>query len=237
MPARSLALAGLLAAVLPAATTLAAPYAGAAGRRGVVRVAGVGSVSVRPDVAIVHAGIEVSGEDLSEAVGQASAAMRRVLATLGEAGIPERDVRTTRHDVRVQRAWKDGQEGEITGYTVAEEVRVVVRELAKLSAVLDRAVAAGANVLRGLSFEKDDPTQEQREALGRAVAQARAKAEAIAKASGVTLGDVLEIAEVGAGAPIPFERARVALQAADGAPVSPGELEISARVEATYALR
>jgi uncharacterized protein YggE len=207
-----------------------------AGRRGVVRVAGVGRVSVRPDVAVVHAGIEVGGKELSAAVGEASAAMRRVLAALAEAGVPERDVRTTRHDVRVQRAWKDGQEGEITGYAVTEEVRVVVRELARLPAVLDRAVAAGANVLRGLSFEKDDPTQEQREALARAVAQARAKAEALAKAGGVALGDVLEIAEGGAAPPIPFERARVALQA-DGAPVSPGELEITAQVEVTYAIR
>jgi uncharacterized protein YggE len=187
-------------------------------------------------VAVVHAGIEVSGKELSAAVAEASAAMRRVLEALEEVGVAARDVRTTRHDVRVQRAWKDGQEGEITGYAVAQEVRVVVRDLARLPAVLDRAVAAGANVLRGLSFEKDDPAPEQREALARAVAQARAKAEAIAKAGGVALGDVVEIAEVGAPPPIPFERARAALQA-DGAPVSPGELEISAQVEVTYAVR
>lgn len=236
MPFRTIALSAALACLLLPAHGLAASKAPASRRT--LRVSGSGRVSVRPDVSVVYAGVEATGKDLAQTLSDASSAMRRVLSALAEAGIPERDVRTTRHDVQVLRAWKDGQPGEITGYAVSDEVRVIVRDLARLSDVLERVAGTGANSLRGLSFERDDPTPERREALARAVAQARAKAEAIAKASGVTLGDILEIAEAGESPPIPLER-RGALVAAsaEGTPVSPGELEIFAGVSVTWAIR
>lgn len=204
----------------------------------VIRVSGEGRVSVAPDVAVVHVGVEATGKDLARTVTEASARMRRVLSALEAAGVAAREVRTTRHDVQVQRAWEKGREGEITGYAVHDEARVVVRELGKLGSVLAAVVSAGSNSLRGLAFEKDDPAPARREALGRAVAEAREKALAIAEASGVALGEVLEIAEAGAAGPIPFERrAAVAAIQAEGVPVSPGELEIVAGVNATYAIR
>lgn len=237
MPARSpvAVVAALLAAVsLPLRAAGAEPLAGPLPR--LVRVSGEGKVLVRPDVAIVHAGAEAAGKDLAKAVADAAGRMRRIQAALAQAGVPERDVRTTRHDVEVTRAYEQGRPGEITGYTVSDEVRVVVRDLSKLGAILERVVAAGANALRGLSFEKDDPAPERREALARAVADARAKAEAVAKASGVTLGEVVEVSESGAGRPIvPLGRAMA--MRAEEAPVSPGELEISAAVEVTWVIR
>jgi uncharacterized protein len=236
MPARPPAVVAVLLALLgPArADADAAPGGGPPGR--LIRVSGEGRVTVRPDVAVVHAGVQASGQDLSRIRSETSTRMRRVLAALAQAGIPERDVRTTRHDIQLERAHPDGRPGEITGYRVTEEVRVVVRDLARLGAVLERALAAGANTLRDLSFEKDDETDERREALARAVADARGKAEAIAAASGVALGDLLELAESGAAPPIPFVQRGLAAHA-EGAPVSPGELEIVARIDAAWAIR
>lgn len=231
LPALPLALAALLAAA-PAA-------AGEAVREPprVVRVLGEGRVRVQPDVAILFVGAEATGKELAKAVADATDRMRRIQAALAAAGVPERDVRTTRHDVQVQRAYREGREGEITGYAVSDEVRVVVRELSRLPAVLERVVAAGSNALRGLSFEKDDPAPEQREALARAVADARAKAEVLAKAAGVALGEVLELAESGPRAIVPQRGVSAMAMRAEGAPVSPGELEITAAVDATWAIR
>lgn len=235
MPARAVA-AVLVLALAPSPGAGSEPLPPGSTRT--LHVTGEGRVSVRPDTAVVHAGVEATGKDLARTVADASARMRRVLAALSQAGVPDQDVRTTRHDVSVQRAWKDGRQGEITGYAVSDEVRVTVRELDRLPAVLDRVVAAGSNALRGLSFEKDDPASERREALSRAVADARAKAEALAKASGVELGAILEIAEAGTARPIPLvRRAALAASAEGGAPVSPGELEISAGVDVTWAIR
>jgi uncharacterized protein len=239
--ALSLSLAAACAAPLarPAAADAAAPPPGrdpAAPR--LVRVSGEGRVMVRPDVAVVLVGADATGKDLAKVVDDAAARMRRVQAALLQTGIAERDVRTTRHDVQVDRNYASGGRGEITGYSVSDEVRVVVRDLARLGTVLERVVAAGSNALRGLSFEKDDPAPERREALARAVADARAKAEVLARASGVALGEVLEIAEGGARPVVPLQRGVAAMaMRAEAAPVSPGELEITAGADVTWAIR
>ena len=96
--------------------------------RRVIRVTGEGRVTVRPDVAVVHAGVEATGKTLAPTVADASARIRKVLAALAEVGIADRDVATVRHDVQVERPWVDGRPRDITGYTVVDEVRITVRD-------------------------------------------------------------------------------------------------------------
>ena len=156
-----------------------------------IHVSGEAHVSVRPDVAVVFAGVTATGKDLAP----------------------------------------------VTGYTVVDEARVTVRDLAKVGPVLDRVLAAGSNTLRSLSFEKDDPTPEQARALAAAYASARAKAEALARAAGVTLGEVVTVSAGGQVRPFPMVRSAMAMDKAAGAPVSPGEVEIGASVDVTFAIR
>jgi uncharacterized protein len=200
-----------------------------------LRVTGEGEVSVRPDVAVVTAGVEAEGKDLAAVTADVNAQMRKVLAALGQVGVAEKDVLTTRHDIQVNRPWRDGVQGPISGYTVAQEVRVTVRDLTKLGAVLDRVVAAGANALRGLSFEKESPVPERAAALAAAVRAAKVKAEAVAKAAGVQLGEVLTVSETATVQPFPNVRMAMA-QDAGGAAPSAGDVRISAAVEVVFGI-
>jgi uncharacterized protein YggE len=211
------------------------PPPAAVGQR-TLRVTGEGEVSVRPDVAVVTAGVEAEGKDLAAVTAEVNAQMRKVLAALGQVGVAEKDVLTTRHDVQVNRPWRDGVQGPISGYTVVQEVRVTVRDLSRLGAVLDRVVAAGANALRGLSFEKETPVPERAAALASAVRAARVKAEAVAKAAGVQLGEVLTISESVTAQPFPNVRTAMA-QDAGGAAPSAGDIRISAAVEVVFGIR
>jgi uncharacterized protein YggE len=196
-------------------------------------------VTVKPDVARLTTGVQATGKDLARTTADVAARVRRILDELARLGIAEKDVQTTRHDIQVERSWENGKPGPITGYTVADDLRVTVRDLAKLPQVLERVVAVGSNVLQGLAFEKDDPAPAQAEALARAVQIARAKAEAMARAAGVTLGEPISIEEGGgAPPPMPFARAQTMMAAKDaGAPVAPGELEITAGADVTWAIR
>lgn len=222
---------------IPPPPPTAAPPPPAPGAPRFVHVSGEARIAVRPDIAVVVAGVEATGKDLAQVTAAVNGQIRKVMAALREAGVAEKDVLTTRHDVQVNRSWKDGNPGPITGYTVVDELRVKVRDVSRLGAVLDRVVAAGANALRGLAFEKEDPSAERRAALAQAVAAARAKAEVIAKAAGVTLGDVLSVSE-GAPQPPAFPNVRMAMmKEADGAAISPGEIELSASVDVFFAIR
>jgi len=238
LPPRRLALA--LSLLLPAVALAqaAAPQAAPAPRT--IRVSGEGKVYVPPDVARVLVGAVTTGKELSRVTQDAAAVMQRVLGEVARVGIAPKDVRTTRHDVQVERPWSAGKPGPISGYTVSDQALVTVRDLARLGAVLDQVTRAGGNTIDQLSMDKEELGPDRGRALALAYAAARAKAEAIARAAGVTLGDVLDVEESTAQrGPIPLMGAnRVALSAESaGAPVSAGELEVTGSVAVTFAIR
>jgi uncharacterized protein YggE len=233
----ALACAALIAPLRPLAQT--PPQPPSPGSPRILRVNGEGRVRVSPDVAVVVAGIQASGPELGKVTKDVAERMRKVQAALAELGIAQKDVQTARHDVTVERDWKNGRQGPIKGYTVVDELRVTVRSLDKVGPALDRVTAAGANELRGLTFQKDDPTPERARALAAAYGAARAKAEALAKAAGVTLGEVLQLGESTQSAPIPMDVGLMRMEAkeASATPVAPGEVEIAATVDVVYAIR
>jgi uncharacterized protein YggE len=235
MPFRPMLVAILVSAALSPELGRAQAQPPSAAAR-VLRVSGGGRVAARPDVAVLTAGVESYGTDLGRVTREAAAQMQKVMRALSDTGIAEGDIQTTRHDVEVQRDWRSGHMGRITGYDVSDEVRVTVRDLSRVGPVLDRVAGAGANALRSLSFEKEDSTPEQARALATAYAAARVKAEALAKAAGVTLGELVSASEIAEPRPVAVEYARRA-SAGASTPVSAGEVQISAAVEVVYAIR
>jgi uncharacterized protein YggE len=202
-----------------------------------IQVTGEGRVSAAPDVAVISIGVDAVAKTLSQATAEANERMRRVLQAVEKTGVAPRDVRTTRYDVSIDRPWKDGKPGPITSYTVSTAAEATVRELGRLGAILDAATAAGSNAVGGLRMEKDDPTAERARALAAAYAAARAKAEAIAKAAGVSLGDLVSVAESAGRIPVPLAAGVMKAEAASAAPVAQGELRFEASVSATFAIR
>jgi uncharacterized protein len=201
-----------------------------------IRAVGDAHVFVRPDVAVLMAGVQATGPDVKKASAEVAAQTRAVLAALRKEGVADKDIQTIRHEVAVERPWDNGRPGPITGYTVSDELRVAVRDVDRAGAVLDRVVAAGSNMLRGLTFEKDDPTPERARALALAIGSARAKAEAMAKAAGVQLGEVVAVSESGGPGPVvPYSGVMSASPSA--VPVSPGEVEVTASAEVIFSIR
>lgn len=200
-----------------------------------IRVGGEGRASAPPDVATITVGVEAVGKDLARTRADADSRMRQILATVKAAGVAPQDVQTVRYDVEIERPWKDGRPGPITGYHVSNLARLKVRDVAKLGDVLDRIGAAGSNAIQGLSFDKEDAGPEKARALAAAFEDARAKAQALAKAAGVSLGPIQSITESIQGPPRPVMMGMLAERSA-GAPVERGEIEVRATVELVLAI-
>lgn len=201
-----------------------------------IRVGGEGRASAAPDVAVVSVGVEAIGKSLARTRSDADARMRQIVAVVKGAGVDPKDVQTVRFDVQIERPWKDGQPGPVTGYRVSNLARVKVRDLARLGELLDKVGAAGSNAIQGLAFEKAHTVAEEARALEDAVRKARAKAEALAKAAGAVLGELQSITE-SVQRPIPRPmRAEAALDQRSGAPVEAGEIEVRAVVELVFAI-
>jgi uncharacterized protein YggE len=118
-------------------------------------------------------------------------------------------------------------------------VQVRVDEIERVGAILDIAVASGATGISGIQFDVKDRDALEREAVKRAVADARARAEAAASSAGAQIDRIVKIEEarMGGGPPMPMYRTAAMAEAAPQTPVAPGRIEIRARITLTAALR
>jgi uncharacterized protein YggE len=225
----------LLVPLAASACVAMAPHDGAPRRTSTVTVAGSGTVSATPDQAEITTGVVTQAATAAQALAANSQAMERLLQSLGNLGIGPRDIQTTNINVSPQRrAPKEGQPPEITGYEVSNQVRVKVRDLARLGQVLDRQVSQGANLVYGIHFGLQEPAPLLDEARKRAMADARRRADLYAAAAGLKVGRVLSVQEAGVTPPGPGPAPRMAMSAV--VPVAPGEQEIQATVTVMFTL-
>jgi len=193
-----------------------------------VTVTGNGSVSAVPDRAEISAGVETRAPTAKAALAANGAAMQKVLAALRSNG--GKDVTT--QTVSLSTAFD--QNGQPNGF-VASNVASAETTLAGAGALIDAAVAAGANTVYGPSLSRSDADELYRQALAKAVDDAKERASVLAKAAGRSLGSVTTIVESGSAPPIPY--AAKASAAQDSTPVVSGPQETEASVSVTYELQ
>lgn len=205
-----------------------------------ITVSGTGKVTVVPDTALAHLGVELRAPSLSDATAQASRQMQAVLERLRALGVAERDIATVAYSVDpVTAARRDGDDGaRIVGYRVVNVVQVRIRELAAVGRLVEAAMAAGATTIRGVRFTLADPARAEAEARALAVQDAQARAGQLAAGAGLRLGELVSLSE-GVPTPRPLLAERfggtVSAAMAPG-PVEPGQLEIVVSVTAHYRL-
>jgi hypothetical protein len=89
-----------------------------------------------------------------------------------------------------------------------------------------------------VNFGLDDPDEVMAEARSLAAEDALARAEELAGLHGVALGEVVSVSEVINGMAVPMYdsvNASMGLGSAAG-PISPGELQMTARMQVVYAI-
>ena len=212
----------------------------AAGDDGGISVSGTGSVTVTPDIGVFDIGVEVTEDSVALARSGASEAIQRVRASITGNGVDERDIATRFFNIYPQYDYDNDDDGpRITGYTVSNHIEVKVRDIDRLSDILDQAVTAGGDAIRvgGISFRVDEPEQYADEARKLAVEDARARAQQLADLAGVTLGSARTISESSGGfAQRGFADAPAAFAADSSTSVSAGESEVSVSVHIVYAI-
>lgn len=204
--------------------------------RRTITVTASGSVTVEPDQARITSGVTADGSTAREALSKNTEAMQKVIAEMKASGIDAKDIQTA--SFRVEPRYTrpvEGQAAKIDGYSVTNEVQVLVRDLDKLGDILDRLVTAGANQTAGLNFEVSKAEMLLDEARKEAVVNARRRAELYAAAAGAEVGEVLTITEGEAIAPPRPVFARA--MKAEAVPIERGTETLEASVTITWALQ
>jgi len=128
------------------------------------------------------------------------------------------------------------QKPAIIGYSAQNTITVETTELSLLGALIDGAIAAGANRINYLNFGLRDDTKARQEAIANASKDAQAQAQALAASLKVKLKRVVKATTIPERAPIvPMARMAVMGAAANApTPVEASQITVSATVSLTF---
>jgi uncharacterized protein len=216
-----------------------APGAPVPSNEPVIVTTGEGVVKMAPDRVWVTIAAESRAKSPREAQRANADAMKAVLDKLKALGLPADAIRTSGYDLQPQFDYVNGRQS-LREYVARNTVEVRVDEVSRAGEVLDAAVGSGATSVSGVRFDLKDRSSAEREALKKAVADARGRADAAAAGTGMKVDRVVKIEEqrVMIPEPRPIMMARQSMVAeAAGPPISAGELEIRAMVTMTSSIK
>ena len=225
----------LLLILASASGAVAAPApAGPAVRT--VSVEGEGDARALPDQLVCALAVWRDDKDPGTARSQGASAVARVLAVLKRRGVADADVQTARAAVEAQVTYDQGKQMPV-GYRASTVMTVRLRKLEIYDALITEAIEAGANELRGATFESSRYRALADEARLKAVEDARARAEALAKAAGAKLGRILTLEEHAGMRPVPMPQlTRNSGGMLGAASLAPGEIAVHINVQAVWEL-
>jgi uncharacterized protein YggE len=232
-----------LASLLALSLGPLAAHAAADANPRTVSVSGSGEVAAEPDLAYVTLGVEARKPTLAEARAEVAATVERVLALTRQLRIDPKLVNATRVQVQPEYSWNDKDRKRVLlGYLVSRQVQVELRDLEQLGPLIERAVDVGVNQVNDPRLDSSRRKSLEREAMAKAVEDARLNAAALAGAAGAKLGPVRVLSGATSMPPMPIYQRNMAMAdaAMPAAPPSPsyepGEMKFTAVVSAVYDL-
>lgn len=212
-------------------------------KKSTIQTTGTGTIRVRPDHARVFFGVQTFAPTVKQARTQNAAQTKQVTGSLNSLKLPDLKMKSTNMTVELVQSEVDGRVPKILGYRVTNNFTVLVHQddaeqLGPLaSRVLDAALENGANQVQQIVFFHEDNRNAKREALVKAVQDARGNADAMAAGVGKKVVDVIRLD----GQP-QYElfdqrmgnMAQSAVPNGDSTTLMAGEQEITCTVSATY---
>jgi uncharacterized protein len=199
-----------------------------------ISVQGDGEVDYTPDEARMTLGVNGEAANAAAATADIAGRANSVISALKALGIPAASITTNGFNLYYRQATET-----VKAAFVASESISVKSPVDKAGAAIDAGIRAGANQTYGLSYETTQRDALYKQAVQRAVKQARDLAEAAASAAGLRLGAVISISVDGASPPpfAPVARMQTMAMAAPAPPpISPGTGTMTATVSVTYSI-
>jgi uncharacterized protein len=206
-----------------------------------VTVSGQGEIQAEPDRAFVTLGVEARKPKMEEARAEVAKSVDAVMKLTRELKIDQKYVRTTRVNVQPEYNWdNNARERHLIGYYVSRQIEVDLRDLDKLGQLLERSFDLGVNQAGDPRLDSSKRRELEREALAKAVEDARLNAEAVAKAAGARLGPPRTISASSGFVPppVPMQRNKAMMAEASDASQSyqSGQMAFNGNVQVEYDL-
>lgn len=197
-----------------------------------ILTSGDATVTKKPDLAFVSAGIESQQSTAAAAQSDLAAKAAKLIARIKALGVPDQDLGTAGYSVGPIYN-PTGQA--VSGYRASEQLTAKWHNVDTVGKALDAIVQEGGATNIYVSFTLNDPKPAQAEARALAIADAKAKASAMASAAGVKVGQVLQISDLSSSSRVPYPyMASGAAAAPTQVPV--GQIDVQVSVEVDFAI-
>jgi len=199
-----------------------------------ISVSGSASTSVIPDTASMSIGVITQAAMAKEASEKNAASMTNVTSALKNLGLLDKEIQTS--SISIQPVYNYTRDVPvIVGYSASNNVLITTRNLDRLSDIMDKSIASGANQVSGISFTVSEEKQRQifGELLSAAVSDANSRANDLAKSLNVKIASV-KTSSISEGTQIFPVMAGLVEKAAT--PIQPGESKVTLSVQVTYVI-
>ena len=223
--------------------SVAGTYLAAAAEPNTIAVSGMAEQEVAPDMAYIDVGINVRADDAETARTQEAQIASQIRRALLGLAITDNDLQNTSY--YLYQEYKVDRNGVRTAdkYVLDSSIKVTVKDLDKLSQVIDNVVEAGATNISNITYALSTQNIIQRQLLATAVENARDKAAVVANAGSRTLGNMLsaDINSFDGGTIVAYGANKLRSTtnlAEDGVAtkLSPGKIKLNARVQVVFLL-
>lgn len=215
----------------------------AAAEPNTIAVSGMAEQEVAPDMAYIDVGINVRADDAETARTQEAQIASQIRRALLGLAITDNDLQNTSY--YLYQEYKVDRNGVRTAdkYVLDSSIKVTVKDLDKISQVIDNVVEAGATNISNITYALSTQNIIQRQLLATAVENARDKAVVVANAGSRTLGNMLsaDINSFDGGTIVAYGANKLRSTtnlAEDGVAtkLSPGKIKLNARVQVVFSL-
>ena len=160
-----------------------------------ISIVGEGKVTGVPDIANIQLGYSIEKPTVAAAQKDNSDKMNAMIDKLKkDFKIDAKDIQTANYYISPQYDWNNGKQT-LRSYLVSQNLDVKVRQMDKVSAIIEAAGVIGLNQVGNLTFAIDNPEALKQQARELAIAQAKEKAESLSKVVGVKLGKIISFSE------------------------------------------
>ncbi|WBW96725.1 SIMPL domain-containing protein [Oceanirhabdus sp. W0125-5] len=199
-----------------------------------IKAWGEGIVTAKPNQAIISLGVVTKDKDVKNAKDENAELANQVLKNLMKIGIKEEEIETSTYTISSMYDYQDGKKI-FRGYEVKHIFKITIKDLSKVSEVIDVAAESGANVVNYIRFTVSNPEFYYNQALEKAVINARKKGEVVARTIGVKINKIpLRVNEKEIDRAVRyFEMSKLAVMDSS-TPIQLGNVEFKSRVSVVF---
>jgi uncharacterized protein len=201
-----------------------------------ISASATGEARYVPDRATISLGVQTHAPTAAKASIDNAAKQRAVIGAIRALGIAADQISTSDYNLSADRVFNPAggdKTPRIVGYIVNNTVNVEVRKVEQVGALIDAAIAKGANEVSSLDFHSSAPDSLRRLALADAVHKAATDAAVLAQAAGGHVGELIELTTGGVEQP-PRPMMRMQASEVAGTPISIGTRGITVTVMARW---